>query len=520
MELVYLWVEDYKNIKKQGFNFSPRFECKYDKNTEELTINENEDYVSIFPENINITAIVGENGSGKSSLLVGITNGKIVIKKEESKLFSSHFKDSKCNKKLNEYNSYKEHEIIYLDSDLIKIKPKKNYADYFNLHIYDKNLYKKVENNIAISLDFNIDKFRKNFYNLIVKYRKLFKSNIFIFNPIKIFFKVKMPEVDSKKINKLIEESQKEILSKDNFFVFLYAQINHLGILTNKDRDSLEKSFKKNKETVIKYVKEFELDKLKLYYDFFDTLSKYENNTAFSLESFSTIYNEYKEVILKLIEIGYLQIDFVDCLKRTYFDLSQGERKFFTESLMIYDAIVKTDKDDILLVLDEPDLSLHPDWQKGYIKELLNLLHNFPNKNFHVIITSHSPFILSDLPKENVIFLEKGKQVYPFEDNQQTFGANIHTLLSHGFFMKDGLMGGFAKEKIQNVINFLNNDKSTIQTKKDAWKIIQIVGEPFLKYKLEEMFHENYSSDEVKNEAKIKKLEEEIERLKNVKPKD
>lgn len=29
MELVYLWVEDYKNIKKQGFNFSPRFECKF-----------------------------------------------------------------------------------------------------------------------------------------------------------------------------------------------------------------------------------------------------------------------------------------------------------------------------------------------------------------------------------------------------------------------------------------------------------------------------------------------------------
>ncbi len=29
MELVYLWVEDYKNIKNQGFNFSPRFECEF-----------------------------------------------------------------------------------------------------------------------------------------------------------------------------------------------------------------------------------------------------------------------------------------------------------------------------------------------------------------------------------------------------------------------------------------------------------------------------------------------------------
>ena len=33
MELIYLWVEDYKNIKKQCFNFSPRFTCKYDEDT-------------------------------------------------------------------------------------------------------------------------------------------------------------------------------------------------------------------------------------------------------------------------------------------------------------------------------------------------------------------------------------------------------------------------------------------------------------------------------------------------------
>lgn len=36
MELVYLWVEDYKNIHKQGFNFSPRFTCKYNKESNEL----------------------------------------------------------------------------------------------------------------------------------------------------------------------------------------------------------------------------------------------------------------------------------------------------------------------------------------------------------------------------------------------------------------------------------------------------------------------------------------------------
>ncbi|PNV83912.1 MAG: hypothetical protein C0627_03305 [Sulfurimonas sp.] len=69
MELVYLWVEKYKNIENQGFNFSPRFTCKYEDG--ELTIDKKE-HVSIFPDNINVTAIVGENGSGKSSIIHNI----------------------------------------------------------------------------------------------------------------------------------------------------------------------------------------------------------------------------------------------------------------------------------------------------------------------------------------------------------------------------------------------------------------------------------------------------------------
>lgn len=31
MELVYLWVEKYKNIENEGFNFSPRFRCEFDR---------------------------------------------------------------------------------------------------------------------------------------------------------------------------------------------------------------------------------------------------------------------------------------------------------------------------------------------------------------------------------------------------------------------------------------------------------------------------------------------------------
>ena len=70
MELIYLYIEDYKNIKNQEFNFSSKFTCKYDEVKKTLQIDEKNNHIeNFFGENINITAIVGENGSGKSSVL-------------------------------------------------------------------------------------------------------------------------------------------------------------------------------------------------------------------------------------------------------------------------------------------------------------------------------------------------------------------------------------------------------------------------------------------------------------------
>ena len=99
MQLVYLWIKSYKNIQNQGFNFSPRFKCTYDEQSNKLVINGNKNYVSIFPSNINITAIVGENGSGKSSILEYIKNHHVdfkIIKENRNSI-----KDSIVTEKIN-----------------------------------------------------------------------------------------------------------------------------------------------------------------------------------------------------------------------------------------------------------------------------------------------------------------------------------------------------------------------------------------------------------------------------------
>lgn len=72
MELVYLWIDKHKNIKNKGFNFNAKFACDYDISSNSLTINLKDTIVNIFPHNVNVNAIIGENGSGKTSIAEAI----------------------------------------------------------------------------------------------------------------------------------------------------------------------------------------------------------------------------------------------------------------------------------------------------------------------------------------------------------------------------------------------------------------------------------------------------------------
>lgn len=50
----------------------------------------------------------------------------------------------------------------------------------------------------------------------------------------------------------------------------------------------------------------------------------------------------------------------------------------------------------------------------------------------HILLATHSPFILSDIPMSNVLLLNReGKK----EDCKESFCANIHDMLSKSFFM-------------------------------------------------------------------------------------
>lgn len=68
--LQYFWIEKYGCIENQEFNFTNRIQFHYDQEKQIITGKENNDYyTNFFGTNIKLTCVVGQNGTGKTSLL-------------------------------------------------------------------------------------------------------------------------------------------------------------------------------------------------------------------------------------------------------------------------------------------------------------------------------------------------------------------------------------------------------------------------------------------------------------------
>ncbi len=139
----------------------------------------------------------------------------------------------------------------------------------------------------------------------------------------------------------------------------------------------------------------------------------------------------------------------------------------------------------INLMLDEIELYFHPAHQKEFIQYILNGIKSLdiPKiKGINMLFSTHSPFILSDIPSNNILKLKKGE---PSISEQKTFGANIHDLLADSFFMSSTI-GEFSKEKINEFIKKLNdtiknrNDKKPQLLKSSISELEELGGESFI----------------------------------------
>jgi len=211
--------------------------------------------------------------------------------------------------------------------------------------------------------------------------------------------------------------------------------------------------------------------------------------------------------------------------------LSSGQNAFLNIFSRIYELINRDVnrfsklKNNIILMIDEGDVCFHPQWQKEYLNTLLNFLPFIFEReskdrliSLQIILTSSSPIVISDIPRNNIIFLQRNSDgkceiIEHLEDKKQTFSSNIHTLFSDSFFMKDGLIGEFAKKKINSVIKDLDsNEKLSDNRIEEIKKIISVIGEPIVKRKLMQML-EDKSKLDINYKERLSQIEEELKNL-------
>lgn len=192
----------------------------------------------------------------------------------------------------------------------------------------------------------------------------------------------------------------------------------------------------------------------------------------------------------------YLKKDKAD-VDIPFYKLSSGERQFlFMMSSIIYHVMniksVPTNRVAyrcINIVLDEVEMCFHPEYQRTFLYKLLTSierLHLNTYCSFNILITTHSPFLLSDIPQSNVLYLEDGK-VVDKSKMQNPFAANVNDILYQSFFLNNGFMGEFAKQKILNLVN--EAGKKTMDMQK-AQELIGLIGEPMLRERLQDMLEE------------------------------
>lgn len=219
-----------------------------------------------------------------------------------------------------------------------------------------------------------------------------------------------------------------------------------------------------------------------------------------------------------------LDIEFKD--SDTFSLLSSGEKqRVYSIATLIYHLInlnstnpkiINHKYKRVNVIFDELELYFHPELQRKLINDIIESIKKINLKEIdaiNILLITHSPFILSDIPDTNILFLTEKGLPEKNREKIKTFGGNIHELLSHSFFLNNGFIGEFAKTRIQTIIDKLNPDEKKL--KKDLnrdliWGEIQIIGEPFLKEKLEEMYYSKF--DKTK---RINELRAELNRLEN-----
>lgn len=183
------------------------------------------------------------------------------------------------------------------------------------------------------------------------------------------------------------------------------------------------------------------------------------------------IYEEYYplafEYIEDLLKLDILNVDSINLRKHqidvSFNELSSGESNLLISLIGIFSVL----EDNALILIDEPEVSLHPNWQMGYIRILNDVFQHFFNSHF--IIASHSHFLASSLMPNNsfIIKLERSFEnnvVVPEEFDFSTYGWSTEEILYKVFQVKT-TRNFYIEEDLRKLLSLISEhskEKNTL----------------------------------------------------------
>ncbi|WP_282118177.1 AAA family ATPase [Maribacter aquivivus] len=291
-------------------------------------------------------------------------------------------------------------------------------------------------------------------------------------------------------------------------------------------------------QTIIRYSRIFKL------YNFINTNNHFFQNPDNLSELTLKVKDEETQEILKELfslyqdvyeTLHYIQFEFRVFNINPVQKMSTGEQAILNFYSSVYDFTFRDKsqfqkKKSYVLLLDEPEHGYHAIWKKKFIwtlnKTIPALFSDLKQKpSVQIIFTTHDALTLSDLPNDKISYLKRlddnSIKVFHQGDSdrpKKSFGANIHELLADSFFVDEGLIGDFAKEKIETTISWINTNKNHDKRNSNFLeelemhsKVIFLIDEPVLRFKLSEMIGELRGDVSMEKEM----LQKEIDYLTN-----
>lgn len=146
---------------------------------------------------------------------------------------------------------------------------------------------------------------------------------------------------------------------------------------------------------------------------------------------------------------------------------------------------------NLFIVIDEGDLYLHPQWQMDFFDKLNTMVSSLSaeGSQVQIVLTSHSPFILSDLPKQNIAMLEPpvaSASDDGYKLRRQTFAGNLYDLFYGPLFLRTPAISNFAKKKIDEITTELQSLDQMSDDQREAYlRFSRLIGHDLIRASLE-----------------------------------